>query len=296
METDNKQIARDDLKMLEKCGVTLTKLDEGLRTERWAITESIRDLGIPIGLDERLALLFGRELVLGALQETDVGDRMDELAHHISALEHSQLSETDFARRFYCRHEPKKSYANFREELRTIVSCLISSRRLSFEYTKPGASSDLKKHIRPLTLLMYKRGLYLMGYKPGADNEERLYAVERMKGVVAEDITFDYPTPGQYDPRESFKQTYGIWSGDEPAEVVLRFEGRDRAYVKDRRWMEGQTVTMLPNGRCELRFVATGNELVSLVTSFGAAVEVVEPPWLRKKVIQTLKGALARYT
>lgn len=260
------------------------------------MTEALQSVGIAIGLDERLALLFGRELVLGALQETDVGDKMHELAHHISALEHSQLSEKDFARRFYCRHEPKKSYANFREELRTIVSCLIASRRLTFGYTKPGKPTEQLRGVRPLTLLMYKRGLYVVAYKPGPGERRRSYAVERMSDVRADETAFDYPTPGEYHPKQLFARQYGIWKGQHPpSEVVLRFESNARPYAEDRQWMEGQSVTPLPDGRHELRFVATGLELVSFVVSFGPAVEVVEPAWLRDKVIESLEGALARY-
>ena len=59
--------------------------------------------------------------------------------------------------------------------------------------------------------------------------------------------------------------------------------------------MPGQTVVDRPDGGCDIRFEASGLELVRPILGYGDMVEVIGPPSLRFRVRELLEGALALY-
>ena len=284
--------ARADLQALELNGVPLRTEGEN-RDRRWVIDRSWQLFGVPVGLQERLAMLFGRELVDCFLHDTDFGDALQGLAKQFEALDPLGLNG-DLNRRFFCVHEPQKDYGGKREILDELVRAILGNYRVSFEYTSARGENKPYTGIAPLTLAIYKRGVYLLFERRDA---LRTFAVERIDNLQAiPNQTFDYPYPSEYNPKERLADRYGISTdGREPEQVVLRFAPHTRAFVEGRTWMPGQTTKVLEDGSIELTMMATGYELGSMVLQFGDAVEVIEPRRLRERVKNELQRALAKY-
>ncbi len=286
--------ALNDFKELSANGVPLTIEGED-KDRRWVLLDSWRQFGLDLGLRDRLALLFGRELVASFLHDTDFADALRRLETHFAALDGTlALAPDHLARRFYCLHEPEKDYSGHRQLLDTLVRALLDSHKISYRYTS--AAGEPKEHrlVEPLTLAVYKRGLYLIWQRKG---RTYTHAVERITALEPHpDDGFEYPRPSEYEPRRALGDRFGISSdGRDPALVRLRFDPSVRTYATSRRWTPDCQVTDLPDGGCEITFVAHGYELVSHVLQYGPKVQVLEPAWLRDAVVADLRAALARY-
>ena len=285
--------ARTDLEALEANGVPVTPIGEN-RERRWVMAEGWRHLGVHIGLQERVGMLFGRELVEGFLADTGFGNSLTQLEKHFQALDPTGLNG-DLRRRFHFVHEPQNGHASRRATLDTLVSAILGCYRVSFDHTSV-TSGELEAHagIAPLTLVVYQRGIYLLFEHRG---RVHTFAVRRLANVEGHtDLQFDYPLPSEYDPTRELTGRLGIARDSCEAEkVVLRFAPEVGTLVEGREWVPDQEIEVLPDGSVELSFRARGFEIGSLLNHFGHTVEVVAPQHLRDRVRDELTRALAQY-
>ncbi len=292
----DRRTALEDLKSLESHGVPLSPQGEG-REREWVLEESWRKIGLRVGFDERLSLLFGRELVDSFLRETDLGEAITRFDQQIEAMSNEgERPEQELGRRFIYVREPEKDYASHRALIRDLVEAIVGGYRVSFCYkhARPPKSTTRYDSAAPLTFAIYKRGLYMICERRG---ERTLHAVERMSDLTSHpNRTFDYPIASDYDPRGLLGKRVGLADdGREPEQIRLRFHPAVRQYAERRRWMPDQEVIPLDDGGCEIRFAAHGRELVSRVLEYGDKVEALAPQWLRDAVLEELRGALKNY-
>ena len=291
----DRRVARTDLEALAAHALPLHTAGEG-HERRWVLDPGFTQVGQPIRLQDRLALLVGQDLVAGFLQDTDFSEALGRLTSQLAALDTSKTLDLDeLRRRFHVIHEPEKDYGAHRDTLDTLVRAILACERVTFEYVhgRSGAQTSFPA-VAPLSLVLYKRGVYVLFDKRGKHDlkaVERIVALERHVGH-----TFEYPRRGEYLPERVLSGRFGITrSAHAPEEVVLRFRPEVATYVRDRRWARDQRVEGHPDGGCTLRFVATGPELVTLVLGFGDKVHVDAPAWLRAAVVEELRGAIAGY-
>lgn len=290
--TDRRK-ARADLDSLEEHGVPLLRSGDGRDTAR-EMPQSWRVLGADVGVADRLALSLGRELVASFLHDTDMADTLDALSDRITALD-PQAARDQLTRRFHYIHEPAKDYSAHRLTVDAIVAALLGTHPVSFAYGAPNREPRPWRHVEPLTLIIYKRGLYL-GFLHR--NSLHSFALERMSAVVVHsDRTFSYPRPSEYRPQDHLAGRMGLFpEPDEPPQpVIIRFAPAIRPFIEPRRWTADQAVIPTADGGCDLQFCATGRELVSFVLQFGDKAEVLEPPWLRRAVADELRNAARQY-
>lgn len=289
------RMALDDLKALERHGVPLHHEGDG-REREWVIEEAWRQLGMDIGLEERLSLLFGRQLVESFLRDTDIGDAFARLDRQLEAMGDEVVPERDLARKFIYVREPEKDYRQHKETVQRLVEAVVHGHYVSFTYDRARSGETLRfTTVAPYTIAVYKRGLYLISHKRG---QNEVHAIERVSdlAVHADIAAFDYPRPSEYDPRPLLASQYGLASdGAKPEIVHLRFDARGRPYAAARRWMAEQEVILRDDGGCDIIFEASGPELIAPVLSFGDLVEVIRPVSLRRRVREMLSRALERY-
>lgn len=287
--------ALDDLKALERHGVPLHHEGEG-RLREWVVEEAWRQVGMDIGIEERLSLLFGRELVESFLRDTDIGEAFARIDRQLEAMGDALVPERDLARKFIYVREPEKDYRDHKEVVQQLVEAVVQGWYVSFTYRRASTRETLRfKTAAPYTLAVYKRGLYLVAHKRDTTT---LHAIERMSDLVVhrEIAGFDYPRAAEYDPRRLLESRYGLTSdGAAPELVHLRFDARGAPYAVARRWMPKQEVVPRDGGGCDIIFEASGPELVDPILRYGDMVEVIRPASLRERVRDMLRRALARY-
>lgn len=292
----DRKIALDDLKKLELCGVPMSPVGEGTgRT--WVLEESWRKLGLVVGFEERLSLLLGRSLMESFLGGTDLGAAMRKLDTQVEAMSNDGLRlDKELARRFLYVREPEKDLSAHKDTVNTLVEAVMRSHRVSFLYQHARAPRDTVavSHAAPYTLVVYKRGLYVLVDCRG---EVTLHAVERILEITSHpEQTFEYPWTSDYDPQKRLAKLVGLAHDGSPPETVrLRFTPEGRPYAEARVWMPGQRVEPREDGGCDVVFEAAGLELLARVLEYGELVEVISPESLRSRVRDTLARTLARY-
>jgi len=89
---------------------------------------------------------------------------------------------------------------------------------------------------------------------------------------------------------------YGIYRGTKLTWATLVFAPEAARWVRAEVWHDDQKGRDLPDGRYELKIpYSEAPELVMDILRHGENVEVVEPPELRKRVVERLAKAAARY-
>jgi len=203
----------------------------------------------------------------------------------------------DFNKKFYHWTEAPKDYSAHNTTLEQLVKALILQRNITMRYQVPGKPE--KSHdISPLSLLMFKRALYLVGRKDSDDentpSRDLTFAVERIQSITVLEEGFAYPP--EYEPQKRFQSSFGLVAEAKPELVVLAFDPLVAANVASRRWHPTQKISRDKDGRLILEMqTEIGVELMSWILSYGAFVEVREPQHLVEKIAERLQRALQVY-
>jgi proteasome accessory factor B len=201
----------------------------------------------------------------------------------------------DFHKKFFHWTEAPKDYSAHNEILDQCVKALVLQREVHMRYRPPGKPEKMY-HLRPLTLLMFKRALYLVArlLENGEDIGERTFAVERIHELTLGENGFYYP--GDYNPAQRFRDTFGLVSADRPERVELWFSDVVAQNVSSRRWHGSQETEPQPDGSIRLTMTLDiTSELVAWILSYGKYAEVLTPESLRKRISEELAAALDRY-
>jgi len=201
----------------------------------------------------------------------------------------------DFHKKFYHLTEAPKDYSDHNDILDKLVRVLVHQKKVEITYKSP--KKPEKKHLlTPLSLLMFKRGLYLIGRRDSETEESRdlTFAVERIQDVTVLEETFHYPY--DYEPGDRFQHTFGMVREQEPEHIELQFGATVVQSVASRRWHPSQEMEHLESGDMILRMkIAVGSELIGWLLGYGDFVKVLHPPSLQQRVVEKLQGALAQY-
>ncbi len=224
----------------------------------------------------------------------DALDRMQKTLQQEHGNE-TNLVLKDFHKKFYHWTEAPKDYSEHNTILDKLVRALVYQKKVEILYKSP--KKPEKRHaLTPLSLLMFKRGLYLIGRREAKGEEARdlTFAVERIKDVAVLEETFNYPY--DYEPADRFQHTFGLVREREPEEIELQFSATVAQGVGSRRWHPSQELEWLESGAVILKMrIEVGSELIGWLLGYGAFVKVINPPSLRMRMIDELQSALTQY-
>ncbi len=135
---------------------------------------------------------------------------------------------------------------------------------------------------------------YAIGWSEPQDGL-RTYKIERIDR--AELLPDAYTVPASFDPDTLLEDAWGIWfTGEEPVDVVLCFSPRVARRVQENRWHRSHHIVSLPDGRVLWRArVAAPQEMYPWVRSWGVEVEVLEPAWMRERLMGEIQEMAALY-
>lgn len=298
LDVDKRKV-REDFVALAAHEVPLWPSSEDTHdTERtWELERSWRVTGLEVKLLERLALLLGKEVLEPLLGSSELGSAMAQLEHELGAVAGGvETSDQELLRRFHLVQEPSKDYADRGAMISDLVEAIAFSHRVTLAYRSPSAASARKhERIRPLTLAIYRRGLYVFvafdNGRHGALSVDRIESLE----PHPEDA-FDYPTRGKWDPARFLRKRFGLTPGNGPPEIVrLRFPAESKTYALEREWMPDQRIEERADGGVDIVFEAEGAELAHRVLEWGGYCEVIEPASLRRRVLELARAVVGRH-
>lgn len=236
----------------------------------------------------RVAALELAGQAFGFLRATEVGEDLD--AFRQDFLDHAgdrtfvfRSLLRDLDRKLHHRPDAPKDYRGQEDKVRVLLRALFWCRRLETAY-ESGRGPSGPRVLEPLTLVVWRSGLYLVARDPGG-HEPRPYAVDRMSDVRLNRETFRYPPPAEWSPERFFDGAFGFFvAPDAPAtEVELVFADRRwlKLYLRERTWHPTQRFEDLPDGRLRMTFTVRGlNEVRTWVRGFGPDVEAIRPAGL----------------
>jgi predicted DNA-binding transcriptional regulator YafY len=186
-----------------------------------------------------------------------------------------------------------------------LVVALLYERRLKVRH----ATVDSGKKafiVEPLTLFIYKKGLYLACIKKTRDAKGKLaeggdirrYRLDGFRSIEQHSTeSFEYPT--RYRPEQLFEGSWGVFEvKDKPIHTVrIHFFGWGVVRnVKSRYRHKTQAFKTLGRSAVEMTLrVAITDDLVTWIVGWGGSATVVHPPELAAKVRGVAAAILKRY-
>lgn len=179
----------------------------------------------------------------------------------------------------HCVPDAPKDYSKQAETIELLLQALVYSRRLRVRYG--AAAGDTDYVLEPLTLAVYRGGLYLLARFV---DHPKIYnmAVDRVRAAALLDEHYDYPPAREYSPEAVLEDGFGIFVPPTRkkinVELVFANERWLKLYVRERRWSANQQFQDLPDGKLKMKFRV--NSLVEVkpwVLQFGDQVQVVKP-------------------
>lgn len=275
----------DDLKQLEMLGIA-ERVGSG-RDTAWRLADRSQGPRRHGGILDQIALELGLDH-LSFLRGTSLTEPLARFVGDADARRPAHTSGT-LRQKLHVIREPARDLSDHVDTIEDIIDALLRERRLSFIY-RAGTERERAHHdVKPLTLVVYRRGVYLIC---GAERSTFTVATDQMSAVTPRE-RFSYPS--DWRPTEHFKECFGIFATGPVQEVTLAFAARVEPYVLGRRWHPSARFERLPDGRLGLRLRVRGPELQRWILEWGETVEVIAPKSLRQQIENTLRAALAAY-
>lgn len=247
---------------------------------------------IRISEEELLALLISRKLIT----EASAGSLGDELGHI------SQRLGSLLAANLPGRARPEDAFS-FRwktinptdpQTFKIVTSALLSGKLLTFCYYSPTSSTCTMRTAEPHHMVNYMGNWHLVAYCH-LRNDWRDFVLGRMTLCSVEGQTFQARDQSEWQPY--LHNTFGIFQNRQKFNVVLRFTPERARWIKGEMWHEAQTEEVQEDGSLILTVPASHDqEIMMEILKHGSHVEVLEPNWLRDKIIEDIRSTTMIYS
>ena len=120
------------------------------------------------------------------------------------------------------------------------------------------------------------------------------FKIERI--MSAELMNERFELPEDFDGPALLEEAWGVMYGGEKETVRLRFAPSATRRLCETHWHPSQELVFLDDGGCELRLELTNaQEMIYWVRGWGAQVEVIEPDWMCKEMVEEIEKMTAVY-
>ncbi len=199
------------------------------------------------------------------------------------------LSEVQQTISFRTRAEPILDLQNFD----TLARATAQRQQLSIDYRKPGQAKSESRTIDPYHLANINGEWFLFAFDH-LRQDLRTFVPSRIKSVKPTGATFARPRKFSLESR--LRHSFGVHSGKEVCDVVLRFDARVADIVREKKWHDTQQLRELPDGRLELSFrLSSLAEVERWVLSWGGEAVVVSPPELAESIRNAARNLLSAH-
>ncbi|MCX6895253.1 MAG: WYL domain-containing protein [Verrucomicrobia bacterium] len=163
-----------------------------------------------------------------------------------------------------------------------LAKAAAQRQQLEIAYRKPGQRAPELRRVDPYHLANINGEWYLFAYDH-ARADIRTFVPARMESVKRTGKTF--PRPQKFSLEKRLRGSFGVHSGHGEFEVVLRFNPRAAAYVREKKWHESQQLRDLKSGGVELKLkLSSLVEIERWVLSWGGDAVVLKPRELAEAV------------
>ena len=170
------------------------------------------------------------------------------------------------------------------ERYAAMAHCIANKLAIEMEYLS--LSNEVSKRVlHPYKLFMYNNAWFVIGFDENS-RDFRYFKLNRIEKFEIKNIHFRIPLT--YVERD-YLDEYGMKNNGEWYPIKIKLTGKYAMLAKERIYGKNQIVTPLDDGAtilsCEMQ---NKEDILSFVLGFGANCEVLEPEWVKEKIIATI--------
>lgn len=163
-----------------------------------------------------------------------------------------------------------------------LAKAVAGRKQLKLTYRKPGQRETELRIVDPYHLANINGEWFLFAWCH-LRKDIRTFAPARVKHLDETGKTFVRPQRFSLDKR--LRDSFGVRSGNEQFDVVIRFNEIVADYIREKRWHDSQQLKELPNGGVELRLkLSSLVEVERWVLGWAGNAKIIQPPELAKAV------------
>lgn len=184
------------------------------------------------------------------------------------------------------------------KKIQEIMRAIRTRKRIRLEYLRSYDGTLTQRETEPYGLISRFNNWYLVALCL-SQQKRRIFLLDHIKYLeVIEASTFKWPEG--FSVHDVYGSAWGVWTdGDkQPPKETVRLKVVKGLAERFRlvSYHDSQQVEMLPGGEALVTFTVTGaKEMIPWLMSWGGAVEVIEPPWLKEALVENLEQALQKY-
>jgi predicted DNA-binding transcriptional regulator YafY len=173
-----------------------------------------------------------------------------------------------------------------------VATALREERELELHYRKLEAKRSELRRVQPYSLLCVENQWYLRAWDL-VRRDLRTFHFGRIS--QAKKLPHRFKRPTGFDVNESLLDSIGVYTGTEPEQVVLRFNGWAATVASERTWHPSQSIREREDGSMEVKLkVSINPEFERWLWSWGDAMEVISPGTLRDSIRASHQRAAVR--
>jgi predicted DNA-binding transcriptional regulator YafY len=174
-----------------------------------------------------------------------------------------------------------------------VADALLQQRVIRFDYHSPRHDGESIRLVEPHHLQHYLGSWMLIAFCRTA-GDWRKFNLSRMAQLHTPGETFPLRPRSEWGAQ--LEGAFGIFQGTPRTEVVLHFTSHRARWIRQQHWHVDQRIEEQPDGGLHLSFpVADFREIKLRILQFGAEVEVLEPPDLRKEIEEEIVRMVQLY-
>jgi predicted DNA-binding transcriptional regulator YafY len=246
---------------------------------------------IRISEEELLALLISKKLITEA-SAGSLAEELGSVSKRLGSLLAANLPG---------RAKPEDAFS-FRWKtisptdpltFKIVTSSLIQGKLLTFCYYSPTSSNCTMRTVEPHHMVNYMGNWHLIAFCR-LRNDWRDFVLGRMTLCSVEGELFQIRDKVEWQPY--LQNTFGIFQNRQNFNVVLRFTPERSRWIKGEMWHEAQSEEVQEDGYLVRTIPASHEqEIMMEILKHGSHVEVLEPDWLREKVVKELEHTVEKY-
>lgn len=203
----------------------------------------------------------------------------------------------DLERRFHylCQVKVKENIGNLNNHLEMVIKALVGNKRLLIKYTdKDKAKEKMTAEIFPLTLVQYRDDLYLVAYKNEMKDENlRHYKVSRILEIFESKAGFKYPPANKWNPKEYFKNSSGIFTGNEK-KARFRLYNESKNILAEKSFFDSKLIEQTKDYDEYECHYSNIEEFMGFLFIYGQDVEIIQDASLKKAFKEKAEKILKR--
>lgn len=272
--------------------------DQDGRRQAWRLAVRAEAQTITVTASQAFSLYTWRCLfdqLAGTHFADDIRDLSMELQRSFQTKEIAAIRRLD--RKFYERPESRIEMNDMQIDPRDLIGALLEEERINVRHDSV-KHSEVEFTLEPLTLMAYKRMLYIVGHSAFHERVRTFALTGFTAAQRCEGDRFQYPD--NYHPQDHAESGFGIFQERELVHVRIWISEKKERIVRRRKWHASQTVERgtSSNGRpgviVSLDVVGT-TELDSWVLGWGEHAEVLDPPSFRHEIKEAIARSLSIY-